>query len=553
MTRIALAAAGLLLVGGAAWQFLPSAEPTSPPTAAKPPVLVPAPKPEWKANGDPIRDLDPEHARSWLVLRANNGVRTVERLRTQPEMALLPAGKTEWLDAFASVHEASFVIDLDSQLPDAERIRTYRLRQEMAAMMPAERQKRVLAMVHDKEALKMRLEQPSRSGWAAFSGWIDTTDAGSPLVMRLRSTLAGPVGAMMAVQAEGDGWAFPTPLGAAQITILGQRIALTPPATATPVPAVITALARNAAMPAAELEFALVLDPGRPGLAPVRTATGSLQIGADGPRFTSAFGSPLLAGPSLDRQCFARVPAAAILAGAVVLQPHKDSSNPFSVQQMLADVFIPLGLADDATTPPEAQAALKAASLLIEKATGVALAWLEPGMPIPSLTLEVELSKADAEAVITASGLPRSADGSASRMVGPVTVTLGWHAGHFVATTHPDGIASFGRAGGFTTHPEIQRALAAMPEGSINAGALIRPAATLDLAMPFGVMLMPELQKPLIDYRAALATGQGYGFITSAIEGSTLKIEAGGILAIVGCAMLAAQAVDPAALVRIAN
>lgn len=566
MTRIALTAAGLLLAGGAAWQFLPSSEPGAAPEAVKPPVLAPAPKPAWKATGDPIRDLDPEHARTWIVLRANDGARTVERLRTQPEMALLPAGQTGWLDVVASLREAVIVIDQDSLLSDAERIHTYRRQQEMAVMTPAQQQELMLAEVRDHLAAAAK-PQP---GVPAISGWIASTSVESPLLARLRSTLDGwasspvshgelrvtprSVDLAVRVRTDADGWLIPTTLGDGRIAILGERLVFTPPASASATPAAIATQARSAATPGAELEFTAFLDPGRPGLAPVRTAAGSLQIGADGLRFTSTIeaGRDAPAGPGLDRQCFARVPAAAILAGAVATHPGNSGATGF-YRNLLATISGGMEVQNGGKVPAEVQAVLAATGLLLDKADGVMLAWIEPGMPMPSLTLEVDLAQADAEAVIMASGLPRAADGSASLLAGPVVFTLGWHDGRFVATTHPGGAESFGHAGGFTTHPEIQRALAAMPAGAINAGALIRPAATLDLAMPFGAMLVPDLQKPLIDYRTALAKGQGYGFITGATVGKTFTVEAGGILALAGCAMLAAQAADPAARVRVAN
>ncbi len=554
MTRIAIAAAGLLLVGGAAWQFLPSAEPAASPTAAKPPSLVPAPKPVWKATGDPIRDLDPEHARSWIILRANDGARTVERLRTQPEMALLPAGQTAWLDALASLREASFVIDQDSLLPDAERVRTYRLQQEMTALTPAEQQERALVEVRRVLADTARQKPQAGTTLATFAGMITGTAAESPLLARLRATLDGQQAPFGTKPAGPGAWTFTTVAGDGRIAIAGDHIAITAPATATAVPAVITALARKAAMPASELEFATYLDPGRPGLAPMRTATGSLLIGADGLRFTSTVetGRDAPAGPGLDRGCFARVPAAAIIAAAMAIAPGNTGATGY-YRSLLTTIGSGLEAQHGGRLPVEAQAAMTATGLLLDKADGVMLAWIEPGMPIPSLTIEVDLAPADAEAVIIASGLPRAADGSASLLAGPVAFTLGWHGGHFVATTHPGGIVSFDHAGGFTTQPEIQRALAAIPAGNINACALIRPAATLDLAMPFGVMLVPDLQKPLIDYRAALATSQGYGFITSGTTGKTVTVEAGGILALAGCAILAVQAADPAARIRVAN
>ena len=143
---------------------------------------------------------------------------------------------------------------------------------------------------------------------------------------------------------------------------------------------------------------------------------------------------------------------------------------------------------------------------------------------------------------MVASGFARAADGSASTVLGPIQITLGWLDGHLIATTHSKGVNSFQHGGGFDRHPEIQRDLAAISFGNVDGCVLLRPLAYVDLAKPFMAMVRPDLQKAMDDYRNALARGPGYGFVTHGIMGKSAVIEARGILAIACGAYLGYQA-----------
>ncbi|MBN8527525.1 MAG: hypothetical protein J0M02_19500, partial [Planctomycetes bacterium] len=351
----------------------------------------------------------------------------------------------------------------------------------------------------------------------------------------------------------GDGWSFDTAGGAGRMVVAGRRILLQPPADAAAVPAAVADLAANAAMPEADVEFAIILDPGRPGQPAQHSAAGHLRIDDDGLRFrcVTRDGMAPPPGGGLERQHLDRVPATAIAAGAMAVR----RGDP-----VLADLWS--GIAAGITLPVERRhggvpaglrSALRACELLLARCDGVLMAWVEPGCPLPSVTIAAELGASDAQAVIQASGLPIAADGTVSALVGPVTLGLGWRDGRLFITTNPAGIAGIDHAGGFTAHPEIRRALAAMPADRIDACAMLRPAACLDLAMPFGAMLVPTLQRQLMDYRARVAGGQSFAFIAGARAGEGLRIDAAGILALVGCAAMAGQAMDPAARMRIAN
>lgn len=536
MTRVALAAAGLLLLGGAAWQFLPSAE--SGPAPAPPPVPAP------KLSGDPLLDLDPEHARSWVVLRVNDGARTVQRLRAQPEMALMPAGAMAVLGTLASLREAVVIGDIDS-LSNETRMGNYRRQQEFAKLPVAEQRKRTGQLISEAQAEAANVpDQPTLV--PAFSGWISCTAADAPLITRLRSTL-GATEPPAGIRADGDGWAYPVATGEVGIAIAGGRIALSPPAGSPRPPA---DLPTTAASPDSEFEFHSYLDLGRPGAPVVRMASGNLAIGSDGLHFSArtetANGVTSL--PPLDRRCFERVPAAAILAGAVAVRPGLE----YLIEPLQA--LLEQGGKDGASpVPPQVKSVLQSLHTLLKHSDGVILGWIEPGVPVPSLNIEIDISKAAAAEALAPTGLVFDDSGVATTPPGPITVTCAWRDGRFIVTTNPAGLAGVGSAGGFTTQPEIVRALAVLPSGQINSCLLLRPAATLDLAMPFGAMFVPDLQKPLLDYRMALSKAQSYGFLCLAGDGTQLRLDAGGILALVGCAVLAQQAASPASMLRIAN
>lgn len=538
MTRIAIAAAGLLLIGGAAWQFLPSAE--SGPAPAPPP---PAPAP--KLSGNLLLDLDPEHARSWMVLRVNDGARTVQRLRTQPEMALMPASAAAVLDTIASLREAVIVGDIDSLSSGPERIANYRLQQEWAALPVSEQRKRTGQLIEAAQAEAAKV--PAKPTLLpAFSGWINSATADAPLIARLRSTLGGtepPAG----IRADGDGWALPVATGEVRIAITGGRVALSPPAGSPQPPAGIPTAALS---PESELEFHSYMDLGRPGAPVARMTSGSLGIGADGLRFSARTepdsGTPSL--PTLERRCFDRVPAAAILAGAAAVKPGLE----FLIEP-LQKLIEQSGKDGAEPAPPQVTSILQSLRTLLKHSDGVILGWIEPGVPVPSLTVEIDISKAAAAEALAPTGLVFDASGVATTPPGPITVTCAWRAGRLTVTTNPAGLDGLAATGGFSAQPEIVRALAALPPGPINSCVLLRPAATLDLAMPFGAMFVPDLQRPLLDYRMALNTAQSFGFFSLASDGKQLRMDAGGILALVGCAILAQQAADPASMLRIAN
>jgi hypothetical protein len=435
--------------------------------------------------------------------------------------------------------------DIDSLYGESQRIANYRSQQEWAALPVSEQRKRTSQLIS--EAQVEAAKEPATSTLVpAFSGWISGTNADAPLIGLLRTTLGGaqpPAG----VRQDGAGWAYQVATGEGRIAIAGERIVLSPPAGSPRLPAGIPT---TAVSPDAELEFHSYLDPGRPGLPAVRMATGNLAIGADGLHFSARTetASGVTSLPTLDRRCFDRVPAAAILAGAAAVKPGLD----YLIEPM--QTLMEQGGKDGASpVPPQVKSVLQSLRTLLRHSDGVILGWIEPGVPLPSLTVEIDIAKPAAAEVLAPTGLVFDDNAVATSPPGPLTVTCAWREGRLIVTTNPAGLDGLGGNGGFSAQPEIVHALAAIPAGQINSCLLMRPAATLDLAMPFGAMFVPELQKPLLDYRMALNKAQSYGFLSLASDGSQLRLDAGGILALVGCAILAQQAADPASMLRIAN
>lgn len=189
----------------------------------------------------------------------------------------------------------------------------------------------------------------------------------------------------------------------------------------------------------------------------------------------------------------------------------------------------------------------------IEASDGTLVAWVEPGAPMPVVTVCLDMGRAEAAALVAGLGIPVAADGTASAQIGPVQVAIGWRDGWLYATTAPAGLDAV-HAGGFATQPEVVRALAALP-AQVTACTLVRPAALLDMAMPYLPMIGAQMpMAELKAYRTRLAAGQAYGLLSVAGDAQgRAVIEARGSLVLVGCALLAVRAEDLVRRMLVAN
>jgi RNA polymerase sigma factor (sigma-70 family) len=557
MTRIALVGAAALLVGGTLIYPLTSAEAgQAPPAASAQPAA-------HGGGGLPPTQVDPPHtdaaqASAWYILRLPDGVRTAARLRTQPEMALLPPSAALWLDRLATVRGAAVAVMPASVFSPAERAENERLAKDLEAVPSQERaawlgrrmQEKAAAggdqpAAADKTTPEGRL--PSMLGWVRFT---DAEAAASPGLRGFDATPFLPAGWTFA--ADAAGWSLKTPVNGARIDRVGDRLALHceagHPGTAThDLPDGLLA-ERGSEV---DLEFI-----GR-GIAIGMTVTDQgLRLRAtaalDRPGTTPEAGQ---ASPILDRRRFSAVPATAVLAAAVATNPRYFSTSDFW-QAMIGGMVVPLELAQ-ARNPgdPGVQTGLqimRAVTTALGKVDGAIVAWVEPGMPLPVITVEADLAQPAFDELVAATGMSRQADGTATCLAGMVNLTLGWRDGRMTFTSDPGGLKAPDTVGGFVAQPEIQRALAAMPAESTGC-LLVRPGAFLGMVRPFVGMVVPQYAAQLDAYQRRLATSQSYGYLTVTPRATGVEIDAMGLCALVAGPILLSRSLDAMSLLQNTN
>lgn len=449
MTRIALATAGLLLVGGAAVHFLPSAE-QLPAVGSPTPVAPPAPA------ADPLR------AHDYLVIRVGDLGQALAAMRSQPEMAFL------------------------ADLPLVEEMRAVR---------------------HAEVAFYARAQEADPP---SFSGSVRCSSAEAPLLARMRDGLP---------------WCPRERVSLASDTLVVAK----PPAAV--LPAEASGLLGQA-LPAGVVAASSWCFFGATSI------TTELRVAEDGLRFRVVTVDEKAAAniPALDRGALAGLPAQAVLAGAYQLRPR--SANTDFLNSWLHTWKRPAG---------------NPGAVLDRLGAVTVLAWIEPGSPMPTLTIAVPASEDEARDLVTACDLRIGADGIAREMIGPVTLSAGWRAGRLIATTHPGGIDAVSAPGGFTAHPEIVRALATLP-GQVTACTLVRPAALLDMAMPYLPLLSAEVPMPALrQYRDRLVAAQAFGLLSVGGADGRIVADMHGSLALAGCVVLANNAGTIARMLHLAN
>lgn len=202
--------------------------------------------------------------------------------------------------------------------------------------------------------------------------------------------------------------------------------------------------------------------------------------------------------------------------------------------------------------PPGLRAAADTATILLDEADGHLVFWIEPDGEAPALTLEIDLSAAAAERVLAATGLPRGGDGSVTVPDVSPSITIGPRAGGLVLTTRATGLAGLTHDG-FTTHPEVIRALAALPGTAVEGCAVVRSEAALTTAGPLAEQLFPDFADEVTHYREAQARSAGFSVISFGDDGTRNHVEASGLLAALGAFIIAQQATDPTSRLVNAN
>ena len=526
MTRIALTSAAAVLLSSTAYHFLAAGDqPATPPA----PALVVT---------DP--DLDPDKAAPFTVIRWNDGTRLVERLRTLPEAALLPPTAEPILAQIAAVQQAVLVIDSAlGASPEARRL-AYETQNELKHGTPAQikaRREELQRAMAAKPAVSPRL------GDMLGCGWITVADHQDTLLATLHQDLCQPH--------------FFFSITPDRLHIDSQRMTLTPLA-GSDIAQVPESLLTSQD-PSADLEMNVFRDRGlSEGTEPSGAMT--LHLDPAGARFTSRFPWGLatpkevaeeLALPHVDRRRLDTIPADALIAAAAAVDAthSKDSPLWISTRSQIESV-LKENSASDPTIRKYAMAFLDA----MEHVDGHVLFWLQPGAPIPTMTVQADLSHAAIEAFITATGETPNADGVVLLPLGPITLQVGGKDGHLIATTRPDGLAGAVASGGFCQNPEIQQALTEMPMEGPLACVLLRPEAFAAHMSPFLEMaLQPEDHQRLADYRQRLGASRSYGSFRFEIHPDGMHAEAHGLVALIAGLVVTAQMAKPEQLFKGVN
>jgi hypothetical protein len=386
-----------------------------------------------------------------------------------------------------------------------------------------------------------------------WAGWFDfaSVEAQQSITGIFDQGAFGP----LTVAGTADGWTLGDG-GTARLVRDGKRLHLhgtLPPLEPDP-------LAGPLPVSAADVEVVGWLDTGLPGAAPRREGTMSFTVTADGLRFaglgawqTTQQRQAAESWPRLDPARLDAVPANAFLACAVPLQAERTATSVSwrvlvrYVDHMIATLSTPDGDqdADGQRAHTLARTMIAAVTGSIERIDGTLVAWIEPGVPVPTVTVEADMPQAAADALIAATGEPRAADGSITVFTGMLSLTLGWQDGRLVLTTVPGGLAAIDRRGGFTKHQDVQQALAAMPSRQPNLCAVLRPIALVECVAPFVAMAGPEWSKRLTDYEQRLEQSSAYAFISIDNDAQGTRVDAAGLLSLVAGGALAAAAQSP--------
>lgn len=552
MTRIAIAGAAVLLLGSAAAPFLITASeaPPAPPRPVKPATVAPAPPPAPV----PEFDLDPERAQGWITMRWIDGARTAERLSHLPELALLAEVAPGVLEQVAGLREAAVVLRPDTAFPREMIVKQYTLQRDLLRLTSEQQVDRVVANV-DEQMKQAKADTVTDSGLSYFAGCAGWFDFASPEAQRPVADLLEHGGfGLFSSTSRADGWTLGDG-GEARLVRDGKRLNLQ----GTLAPLAPDPLAGPWPVSAADLEVINWFDTGLPGAVPLRAGTSSLTVTADGLRLASALAwqttqqrQAAETWPRLDPARLDAVPASAFLACAVPLTAERTATSVGmqAILRGMETVFLSAQMDVDMTQKDQselerARALSAAMGEAIRRIDGSIVAWVEPGVPVPTVTIEADMPKAAAEALIATTGEPRAADGSITSFTGMVSLTLGWQDGRLIFTTVPGGLAAIDRRGGFSKHRDVQRAFAAMPSRQSNLCVVLRPTALVECIAPFVAMAGPEWSKRLAAYEQRLEQDSAYAYLTVAGDAQGLRIDAAGLLSLVAGAVLGAAAQSP--------
>ena len=530
MSRFALVSLGLLAVGSAMWfaGTLSAADHpavTPPPRTSPQPVVVSPPAVPTSGVSD-LTHGDPgmHQASEWIVLRVNDGARLAARLRQQPECKLIES--VEWIDIVASLR--SFMIATGAKSsPNASK--------------------------HD--VGKNKSDAPlsfSLLSKMNIIGRLECSDEQARILREIRACSSAEVPADQPIA---DFFK--------KVVIRGATATLAQQSTLPEWPRLDTFLPQwqEPVNPEADVEIRYLINPGISGQPAVQPFYGAMSVTESGlhltcqqPWLNNSDGKSAKSSSSVNRQCFAQLPANALGALAMSLRPREfQQSDLWKSISLAPDVqkegdHGSLKLSFNGTSfnlavgvNQQLLSKLSAIANALDEVNGHLIAWAEPGMGLPILTAEADLPQAVAERMITELGLSRQTDGTVLLPASMLMWTMGWNAGRLIITTNPGGISAVRHDGGFTEQVEVKRALAAMPKNPSSVCAVLSPSALMSQCAPFIAWGTgdPKNVQRFIDYQRQLAASKAHSYLTIAPGETGLILDANGIFAILSGIVLA--------------
>ena len=164
---------------------------------------------------------------------------------------------------------------------------------------------------------------------------------------------------------------------------------------------------------------------------------------------------------------------------------------------------------------------------------GSALIWMQQGVPLPALTIDIRMPQETATAALAwldaKHQFSPGSDGVHLGALGFIPLQAAWQQGSLVITTSSGGIAgAIARPGGFAAVPVIAEALKALPSGDLLLAGVSRSGeswASLAAVAPWLTRRKPELATLANDLRQA----GSFGFISLRRDHEQLEIDAGGL------------------------
>ena len=530
MSHLVLVSLGLLAVGGSTWFAAtlsagdhPAATTPSPQPSLQPVVIAPLAVPTSGlsdlTHGHP--GMDPTSG--WIVVRVNDGARLAARLRQQPECTLIDS--MEWINNLVSVRSCMIAVGVHVD-PKESRNNGGNNKTDHPHVFSFLSQYNLIG----------RLECSDEQAWLLRE-------------IRARSTARVP-----ADQSSAD--------LLRKVVIRGATASVTQQSILPGFPRIekFASLWQEPVNPEADVEIRGLLDPGISGQPAVQMVYGAMNVTESGlhltwkqPWMNHSVGQTAQTSSFVDRQCFDQLPANALGALAVSLRPKEfQQSDVWKSVTVAADVgeeghhgkfsvlftgkncVLALGVNQRLMTK------LTAIANALDEVNGHLVAWAEPGVGLPVLTVEADLPQAAAERMMTELGLSRQADGTVLLPASLLNWTMGWNAGRLIITTNPGGIKAVRHDGGFTQQAEVKGALAAMPENPSSVCAVLNASSLMAQFAPFLALGAGDSKDTrLTDYQRQLAASKAHSYLTISQSASGHSLEANGILAIVSGMVLA--------------